>query len=77
MITGNIDIDPTFWGRSSEIEKRALIYHEIAHCLWIRFHRNSLDDDKCPISLMHYTIPDYLCLQRKWKHYIIELFGGE
>ena len=39
-----IEIDSTYWQAASEIRKRALVYHELAHCLCNRHHNHRNGD---------------------------------
>ena len=41
-LSANIDIDPVFWHEATEYERKALIFHELGHCLLWRLH-NDLD----------------------------------
>jgi hypothetical protein len=71
----HIVFDKTFWYNSSEIEKKALFFHEAGHCvLWYLLHNNEMLPDLCPASIMSSTLPDKFCLMVHWDDYIKELF---
>lgn len=41
------------WEFSDEIEREALMSHELGHCVLFRLHCNALNSKKRPYSLMH------------------------
>lgn len=70
----------------SDIERRSVVFHELAHCYCGRPHISSkgsywkmigISNEKnrgnCPISLMNPTVIDKKCLQENWEEYIAEL----
>jgi predicted metal-dependent peptidase len=75
-LTREILIDPSFLRRRSYKAMKALMYHELAHCLLWRFHTSEkMEKDNCEASLMSSYVPSYLCLDKHWDHYVKELFG--
>lgn len=68
-----IYIDPKYWYNYSNIEKKALIYHEAGHCFCYESHDDSLYDDGCAKSLMHSTQTDKYCLDTYWNEYMKDM----
>ena len=73
--TGRITINPSFWYNwgSSQMRKKGLVYHEMAHCVCRLPHTNDLFKDDCAKSLMHENLPKNYCLKRHWRHYMKDL----
>jgi len=70
-----ITIDPGFWytwGESRQ-RKKALVYHELAHCYCTLLHVDELREDGCPQSLMYSSLPTDSCLIKYMKEYIEEI----
>jgi len=59
-----------YWNRSSDIQRKALVYHELGHSCLLEDHNPS------PYSIMYYSsVPDnYLRLY--WEGMVKELFAG-
>lgn len=55
-----------------EYEKKALIYHELGHCLCGSGHDVQLKDF-CPKSLMYPAMWSSYCYKLKWKIYLSDL----
>lgn len=54
-----VRIRKSFWLISSDLTKKALIYHELGHCILRRHHNNALYPDGCPKSIMNaYLVTD-------------------
>lgn len=77
IVMKHINIDKTYWDNHEEIEKKALIFHEMGHCVCYQLrHRNKVIKYGCPSSIMNSrTIPD-VCLIFFWNYYIKELFDN-
>ena len=59
----------------TEAKRKALIFHELGHCVLGRlFHNDSKFDDGCPASFMYYVPPSDNCLRTHWEEYVRELF---
>lgn len=50
-----------YWPQYPTELRRALIWHEIGHCIFGLDHDNSLFSDQCPASLMGYRLPSRTC----------------
>ena len=74
--SGNKDIfiDPSFWYRSNNKTKQALIFHEFGHCICFKKHYNEEREDECPVSIMNKHIPDPKCLKKHWDSYMEDYF---
>lgn len=48
-VTSTITVDETRWADLCELQRRALIFHELGHCVLLREHTNDGD----PISYMN------------------------
>lgn len=54
-----VRIRTSFWLISSTLTKKALIYHELGHCLLRRGHNDTTYTDGCPKSIMNpYLVTD-------------------
>ena len=68
-----IAIDPTVWFNKSYIEKKALIYHELSHCVCFRLlHTSGEMEDGCPKSLMSKNMASKKCYEKHWDYYMTE-----
>lgn len=67
-----INIDPSVWFRVSAIQKQALIYHELSHCVCFRGHTTGYLKDGCPKSLMDTRMMRTSCLEKHWEKYMAE-----
>ena len=76
LVTINLDL----WQLMDSIQRQALIFHELAHCVLDKDHDNSiLPRGEC-VSLMVSNVSDSTCFydfySRDWKEYYLdELFG--
>lgn len=74
-----IKINKKFWfskDGSPDLIRKALIYHELAHCIALYYdHANdiSLPRSICQHSIMSPSIPANYCLERYWDYYLQEL----
>lgn len=48
-----IRIDPDYWARATEKERRLLMFHELGHCILLRDHRSVQDDRGLCFSIMN------------------------
>lgn len=78
--TPRIQISLQNWVTSIEIEKKAVVFHELGHCvLWLDHDEvwiNTLQSDNVPRSLMYPYIEDAYIYTKYWNYYINELFNG-
>ena len=66
-------IDPIWWKSANEDKKRAVIDHELAHCVYNRSHNDEVVAGK-PISVMNsFVLADY---ENFYNEYQIELHEG-
>lgn len=71
----SVIVSPGKFEAFSDIRKKALIFHELGHCVLGRFkHNDALLADGCPASLMAETTPKNDCLNTHWEEYVRELF---
>ena len=49
----NIEIDPDYWQRTSEIKKEVLLFHEMGHCVLGRDHEKQKLYHTVPKSIMY------------------------
>lgn len=68
-------IDPTYWYEktTTELQKVALIHHELGHCFCELGHDNKMRRDGCPSSLMASNVTSDVCIKRHWFDYIKKL----
>lgn len=73
-VSNVIRIDPEYWfSTSTDLEKKALIYHEMIHCVTFFFHLDEKLDDDCPSSIMSPELPNDECLDSHAKEYLEDL----
>ena len=65
----SIIIDRQNFLEASKIERKALLYHELAHCICDLDH-NNLQEMECHYSLMNELLPSQYCLEKHWDRYI-------
>lgn len=71
----SIEIDPEAWGLMSELRRKALIFHELEHCVQEKmYHINDERADGCAFSLMHWALPSDLCLEVYKDDYMFNMF---
>lgn len=70
----NVEIDPEWWYRASDLDREILIFHELGHCvLGQHEHRDYTLSDGCPGSIMdEYHIGAY-CYDKHYDYYIEEM----
>lgn len=74
----HIEIDRSYWNNASKIKRKALIYHELGHCILYRImHTEGFRSDGCHSSIMAARITSKYCLKNNWKYYIKELFDDK
>lgn len=72
---GLVEIDPRTWYFSSKIVAKAILYHELSHCLCYNGHEDkAVRKDGCPVSLMEPSAPSTSCLLIHWEDYKKKLF---
>ncbi len=68
-----IEVDPKDWQGFSELERKALVFHELGHCVFGRTHNRWPLVDGCPYSIMNpVTLGDW-CMSNHFDHYVNEL----
>lgn len=75
--TNTVVISLESWQILSEHGRKALVYHELAHCALKREHVDALKIpfSHCPISIMHpYIDRVEFCFEKLEEEYIVELF---
>lgn len=79
--TRRITIDSDYWENTNPLGRFIVLYHELGHCELHRDHRNELDPNNCPYSMMFWNIdPTYECIINGTKsiiEYKKELFSGQ
>lgn len=71
-----IKIRHDFWINADPLSRKAVVYHELGHCLLSRSHRDDLLSDNCPKSLMNAGLPPVKCLYVHYNEYVQELVTG-
>jgi hypothetical protein len=69
----DIQIEPHFYFSKSEIEGKALLIHELAHCMLDSPHKTESITDFCP-SVMRPYISSQETLATCWHHMMADLF---
>jgi hypothetical protein len=57
------------WDRMTILQRRALIFHELGHCVFDMKHDDSLKFDGCAKSLMYPHPISQRCLRQYWRQY--------
>lgn len=73
MGTRVIHIDRNIWDSISEISRKALIYHELGHCVCKIFLHTEDAKYGCDGSLMSKTMESPRCYIENWDKYIKDL----
>ena len=60
------------YSKFSNIERRALVYHELGHCMCELSH-DGAEGTFCPKSLMYPSTSIKLCYDLNWSKYIKDL----
>ena len=68
----------SYWLKASELQKKALVYHELGHCVCsagLPKHDDRLHimEPRCPASIMHFSMPPEYCLEKYWNDYVDDL----
>ena len=76
-----IEIDPTYWNNMnvSDAKRKALIYHELGHCILNRGHDSTMISSSfgtIPKTIMNPYLMDALSWAGLQTYYIGELFGN-
>lgn len=75
-ITNHVTIDQDFWKNASPIYREFVVYHELGHCVLLRGHDESVDQQGRCLSIMRsglYDCVDTYSLQSK-SDFLDELF---
>ncbi len=79
--SNTIVISEEYWGYLSDLQRKALMYHEWGHCTLMREHIEDmminivlLSPKVCPVSLMYPSLLHDDCFVDDQKYYIRELF---
>ncbi|MGE0616715.1 MAG: putative metallopeptidase [Bacteriovoracia bacterium] len=75
--TPTIEVNAKTFHKLSDIQKEALLFHELGHCVLGRAHANELANDGTVSSLMNAYLPDKWTLQAKMPELVAELFTKE
>lgn len=68
-----IAIEPSYWMNATEAEKKELVFHELAHCVFGRTHNHNYLLDGCPASITNPYVFGDPCISLHWTEYINEL----
>jgi hypothetical protein len=70
-----IALDLNWFISQNDYGKKALLYHELGHCILRQSHRNGILANKCKTSIMSEYVVGNKCLEDNYKYYIDELFS--
>lgn len=73
--TPTIVVDAEIWQLIGYYEREILVFHELGHCILGREHRNSLDDNGMPKSIMYKHLFNEYYYETYREKYLNELFG--
>jgi hypothetical protein len=77
FIPPTIIINSKNWGKMSEDEREALMFHELGHCVLTRNHVTEMMDEETPLSMMYPIALNPSRYVEHREHYHRELFGME
>lgn len=72
----SMDIDSLFFERGSYFDKKALVYHELGHCILHKKHNNDTHEDGRYKTLMSELLMDGDTFSAHEEEYIKELFSN-
>jgi hypothetical protein len=70
-----IYINKKEWDKTSELQKKLVLIHEIGHCDKNLEHDNKLLKDGCPASIMYQSLFSSKCFKQYEKKYYNQVFG--
>jgi len=73
LIGNYIKIDRKYWKYASDLQREALILHELGHCHSDLEHNNEEFPDGCHKSIMAASMNSPYCLRARHKYYLKEL----
>ncbi len=71
--TQKIKIDPEYFYKNADRNVRAVIYHELMHCVCYEDHDDELKEDGCAVTIMNSHLPELKCLKKHWDYYMTDL----
>lgn len=72
-----ITVNQESWDSLSEIDRRAVMFHELGHCILNRRHKNDYSEEGVPLSLMNAAVIDSNIYTENEHYYHEELFLSE
>jgi hypothetical protein len=74
MGTGQIRINQNLWRVLNNLSREELIFHELGHCLFNRYHENSLLPNGRPASIMNQYHLGATIYSGNYRYYLEEFF---
>lgn len=72
-VRNRVVINRSTWDRFTHLERKALVWHELMHCVCYSNHDSSEIQFGCPASLMHPMLAPHVCIQRYKREYIEDM----
>jgi len=69
----HVYLDKVYYDSASDIQRTALIYHELGHCECLSGHVDPKEFSFCPDSIMNATTTTDWCNRIKWNQYKTDL----
>lgn len=58
----DVVLENAYWGRATDLQRKALVWHELGHCAMGWGHDDTIEANQCPSSFMYpFVMGDY-CL---------------
>lgn len=67
-----IEVDKPYWSQATNVERRALVLHELGHCELGKPHVEAELEDTCQASIMHPILLDEVCYNNHETFYLEE-----
>lgn len=74
-----VEIEESYWKTLTETSRKALVFHELGHCIFNRQHTIEKYEDNCSKSIMIAYLLDDACFIKHYDELIAELpnYTGE
>lgn len=73
-VRSHIFIDKYYWLEISQMSKKELLFHELAHCYLELGHNEALLPDDCPQSIMYPKVIEQHCIKSHWDDVYLKEF---
>jgi hypothetical protein len=64
----DIHLNKLYWQEMTDKQRKALVWHELGHCILGLDHDNRLQPNGCPVNAMYREVPHAVCLEKGGTH---------